>query len=126
MPQDFFIDLPNGVQSDTIPLTHSREVRDDDLLQRAVTLLLLRKDPEMQISGDSILRVFRKSNSAITSDSGSVLVPVGEALKARLNEEERRVSEVYFEFGEAAAKQSARLVLTVVKTNGETESSVLI
>ena len=66
---DLYINLPSGVQSDTIPLERSDETRDDDILQRAVTLLLLRKDPAMQYNGDSILRMFRKSTSGYLARS---------------------------------------------------------
>ena len=123
---DLYINLPSGVQSDTIPLERSDETRDDDILQRAVTLLLLRKDPALQYNGDSILRMFRKSPAAIPNDARDILGPIGEALKLRLNSERTCVSSVVFSFGDAATAQSARLILTVTKINGDTDSTVLV
>ena len=123
---DLYINLPYGVQSDTIPLERSDEARDDDILQRAVTLLLLRKDTALQYNGDSILRMFRKSTSAIPNDARDILGPIGEALKLRLNSEQTCVSSVVFSFGDAASAQSARLILTVTKINGDTDSTVLV
>ena len=123
---DLYINLPSGVQSDTIPLERSDETRDDDILQRAVTLLLLRKDPALQYNGDSIPRMFRKSTSAIPNDARDILGPIGEALKLRLNSDRTCVSSVVFSFGDAATAQSARLILTVTKINGDTDSTVLV
>lgn len=125
MGQDLYIDLPSGVRSDTIPLKRSLTPRDNDLLQRAVTLLVLRDDPELQYEGDSILRLFRKSTTALPIDARDILGPMGEEVKRLLNLDEQKVESVVFEFGDAVASQQVKLTITVTKQNGETETSVL-
>lgn len=122
---DLYIDLPLNTPSQAIPINKSMEDREDDLLQRAVTLMLLRKDPELQYNGDSVLRLLRKSTSGFKQDVQGILGPIGEALKLRLNAEEVRVRSVYFSFGDDAHSQDAELILTINKTDGGTVSTVL-
>lgn len=126
MPQDLYIDLPSGVRSDTIPLKRTLEPRAEDLLQRAVTLLLLSNDPEFLYEGDSVLRLFRKSTSAVSGEAREILGPIGDALKQKLNADYDQVESVVFEFGEAAAEQQAKLTITVTKYDGEAETSILV